>query len=57
MSKQKYLVTAPVGYLGYQPGDTFEAELDEDEEQRAIAAGWIEPANKTSKQKGDESGA
>ena len=55
MSKQKYLVTAPVGYMGYQPGETFEAELDEGEEQRAVAAGWIQPAGKQKKE--DESGA
>jgi len=52
-----YKVTAPVGYMGYQPGDTFDADLDEGEEQRAIKAGWIEPADKTSKKGKEGDGA
>lgn len=52
MTKKAYLVTAPVGYLGYQPGDTFKAELDEGEEKRAIAAGWIQPADNQKQKEG-----
>lgn len=37
----RYLVTAPHPYREHKPGDTFEAELDLDVEQRAIRLGAI----------------
>lgn len=41
MSKKTYEVTGNTPFMDYQPGDTFEAELDDDLEDRAIERGSI----------------
>ena len=41
MTKKTYTVTAATGYDGHQFGETFEADLDEETEQRAIERGSI----------------
>jgi hypothetical protein len=42
MSKKTYKVTAATGFDGRAEGEQFEAELDEDLEERAIERGSIE---------------
>jgi hypothetical protein len=41
MSKKTYVVTAETGFDGHEKGEEFEAELDEELEQRAIERGSI----------------
>ena len=36
-----YEVTGPLAYMDYQPGETFEADLDPDQEARALERGAI----------------
>lgn len=49
----RYRVTGPVPYMGYQPGEVFEAELDPDQERRALARGSIKQV-KAKKQEPDQ---
>ena len=42
MTKTTYKVTGPVPFDVYQPGETFEAELDPELEERALERGSIE---------------
>jgi hypothetical protein len=44
LSRKSYVVSGPVAFLGFRPGEKFEAELDEGLERRAIARGSIKPA-------------
>ncbi len=41
MTKKTYEVTGNTPYMDTQPGDTFEADLDEETEDRAIERGAI----------------
>ena len=41
MTKTTYTVTARPPFDGHQPGETFEAELDEELEERALERGSI----------------
>lgn len=50
MSKKTYTVTAATGYAGHAEGDTFEAELDEQAERRAIERGSIKAGKPTKKE-------
>lgn len=38
----EYTVTGATPYAGHQPGETFEADLDQDAERRALERGSIE---------------
>ncbi len=53
-----YKVTGPTGFAGHKPGETFEADLDPQLEQRALERGSIKkvPAKKPKEQEeaGDE---
>jgi hypothetical protein len=40
--KTTYKVTGSTAYKGVQPGETFEADLAEDEERRALERGSIQ---------------
>ena len=50
--KKTYEVTGNTPYGDHQPGETFEAELDDDAEDRAIERGAIRV--KRNSKKGDE---
>jgi hypothetical protein len=50
-TKTKYKVTGPTAYQGHQPGETFEADLDEAAERRALERGSIKKV--TAKKEGD----
>ena len=54
MSKKTYEVTGNTAYMDYQPGETFEADLPEEQEDQAIERGAI--SIKTNK-KGDKADA
>jgi hypothetical protein len=41
MTKTTYEVIGATPYDGHQPGETFDADLDEDQEDRAIERGAI----------------
>ena len=41
MSKRTYEVTGPGPFHGHAPGEKFEADLDPEQERRAIARGSI----------------
>lgn len=47
--KTTYKVTAATGFDGHQEGEEFEAELDEDLEERAIERGSIEVVKRGTK--------
>jgi hypothetical protein len=49
--KKTYRVTGSTTYAGYPPGSTFEAELDEGAERRALARGSIKVVVKRAKPK------
>jgi hypothetical protein len=49
MTKTTYKVTGPVPYAGHKPGETFEADLPEEQEQRALDRGAIEVVRTTKK--------
>jgi hypothetical protein len=54
----KYKVTGPVPFDKYQPGEEFEAELDEELEERALERGSISVVGgRTSKTKKEEGNA
>lgn len=36
-----YKVTGSTSYLGHKPGESFEADLDQEQERRAVARGSI----------------
>jgi hypothetical protein len=55
MTKTTYKVTGPVPFDVYQPGETFEAELDPELEQRALERGSIEIVGGRSSRKKEES--
>jgi hypothetical protein len=38
----KYRVSGPTAYLDHQPGEEFDADLDEEQEDRALERGSIE---------------
>lgn len=42
MAKRKYRVNAPSAVLGREPGETFEADLDTEQEARLLAGGALE---------------
>ena len=46
MTKQTYKVTGSTAYRGHQPGDTFEADLTDDEKRRAMDRGSIATVTK-----------
>jgi len=46
MTKQTYKVTGATAYRGHQPGETFEADLTDDEKRRAMDRGSIAVAKK-----------
>jgi len=54
MAVTTYKVTGPTPFQGHKPGETFDADLDENAERRAIARGSIK---KTPKKKEDDSDA
>jgi len=41
MTMTTYKVTGALAYLGHQPGETFKADLDPNQERRAIERGAI----------------
>jgi len=54
MTKTTYKVTGEVPFDIYQPGETFEAELDPELEERALERGSIEVVGgRTRKKEGD----
>jgi hypothetical protein len=54
MAKKTYTVTGSTGYAGHVQGETFEAELSEDQERRALERGSIKVGKQTKKEeKGD----
>jgi hypothetical protein len=55
MTKTMYKVTGSVPFDVYQPGETFEAELDPELEQRALERGSIEIVGGRSSRKKEES--
>jgi len=50
LSKKTYTVTAATGYAGHAQGETFEAELDEKAEKRALERGSIKAGKPTKKE-------
>jgi len=44
----KYRVKGSHRFLGHEPGEEFEADLDEGQEKRAVARGSISRVNKKS---------
>jgi hypothetical protein len=52
--KTKYKVTGLTGYSGHQPGEEFEAELDPEQERRAVERGSIEVVKQTKTKKEEE---
>jgi len=46
MAKKTYEVTGTTGYEQHKQGDVFEAELDEDFEERAIERGQLKVTTK-----------
>jgi hypothetical protein len=54
MSKKTYEVTGNTAYLGHQPGETFEADLDDGQEDRALARGSIKVKKTTKKEEGND---
>ena len=53
MTKVTYEVTGGVPYQGHQPGETFDAELDEQQERRALERGSITRVGKKAAAKPD----
>ena len=51
MTKTTYKVTGPAAFMDHQPGETFEADLDPELEERALERGSIEVVRKTAKKK------
>jgi hypothetical protein len=51
MTKKTYQVLVRTELYDHPPGETFEAELTENEETRAIERGWIMPVEKTTARK------
>jgi hypothetical protein len=51
MTKTTYKVTGSTPFGNHQPGETFEAELDPELEQRALERGAIEVVRTTAKKK------
>lgn len=51
-----YKVTGTTAYMGHQPGEEFDADLDDDAEARALERGSIEIV-KNSKRKGEQADA
>jgi hypothetical protein len=49
LTKKTYTVIAATGYDGHAQGDVFEAELDEDAEERAIERGSLKVGKHTTK--------
>jgi hypothetical protein len=47
-----YKVTGATSYLGHEPGETFEADLDPEQERRALERGSIKKT--TAKAKNEE---
>jgi hypothetical protein len=56
MSKKTYTVIADTGYDGHAKGDVFEAELDEDAEERAVERGSIKVGKHTTIKKEGKTG-
>jgi hypothetical protein len=44
----RYRVTSAVPYLGHQPGDEFDAELADDQEDRALKRGALKKIRRAS---------
>lgn len=55
--KTTYKVTGLVPFDGHQPGEEFEAELDDDLEDRAVERGSISIVKGTAKKKAEVSDA
>jgi hypothetical protein len=49
----KYKVTGPTAFMGFQPGETFEADLEPGLEERALERGSITKATTRKKEDGD----
>jgi len=47
VAKKTYTVTGNTPYMDHQPGETFEAELDPEQEERALERGAIEVGKKS----------
>jgi len=56
MTKTTYEVTGATPFDGHQPGETFDADLDPEQEARAVERGAIKPV-KGAKTKGEVSDA
>ena len=52
----EYQVTGERAWGGYQPGETFEADLDPDVERRAIARGSIKRVKTKPKKEEEDDG-
>jgi hypothetical protein len=52
--KTTYKVVALTPYMGHQPGETFEADLDPDQARRALERGSIKAVKKAAKPKQKE---
>lgn len=51
--KTTYKVLAVTGFDGHQEGEEFEAELDEEQEQRAVERGSLEVVKRNKKEAGN----
>jgi hypothetical protein len=49
VSVTRYRVTGAVPYLGHQPGEEFEAELSDDQEDRALKRGALKKVRRAPK--------
>jgi hypothetical protein len=54
MTKQTYEVTGQTPFGGHQPGSTFTADLDPEQEARAVERGAIKPVKKTKEEVSDD---
>ena len=54
MTKTTYTVTGNTAFMGHQPGDTFDADLDEALEQRALERGSIKKGKKQTEKEADD---
>jgi hypothetical protein len=54
--KTTYKVTGPTGFMGHKPGETFDADLDPQQERRAVERGSIKKVT-VKKEKEEETDA
>lgn len=54
MSKTRYEVTGTTAFQGHQPGEQFDADLDEAQERRALERGSIRRVKATAKPQSEQ---